>query len=418
MSTILIVGGGASGVSAALSARALAPDAKIILCEKRDRLGGMADSRMNAKGEEYNYGVQGVHESFEYSLQLVRLAQQYDRTIPDPQEATLSAQFLVPQGVWNTKGTGDIKFDSSHIRRFTAFCEEVAWGADAYSFIDIVEAAADNDINASFVETAVLPALALFFGTGSQQAGVPASIAAQVFGYGDTAVQIFDVNVQSFLTTRNNMKAFPPLGRVYRALRRMLEDQRVEVRLGVTTLPDFALFDRVILATQAEDAMALLPPGHKARKVLSKATYYNDVSVTHENEAHMKTMFQASPNFNYYMRNTDVMGFALHQYQKLQHPLYQTIFLNTKTPSIALENGVQDAWRQVACSVQHLTQCAVKLRSVQGPHIFFAGSYSLVNSHEIAIMSGIKAAQLALQTDAFPAWFGQANAAYKFFRKL
>lgn len=417
MSNILIVGGGASGVAAALSARALAPDAKITLCEKRARLGGMADSRVNARGEEYNYGVQGVHESFEYTLRLVQLAQQQDPTIPDPKEASLSAQFVVPEGTWNTRGTGNIQFDPKDVKRFKQFCEEVAWGPDVYSFVDIVEAGEDNGIDRRFIDTAVLPTLALFFGTGAQQAGVPASVAAQVFGYGETAVQIFDIHDRSFITTRNNMKALPPLGRVYRALHRLLEANRITVQLSCETLPVFTAFQCVILATQAEDAIALLPPGHPAIKVLSNVKYYDDVSVTHDDEEHMKKTFGASQEFNYYMRDT-VMGFALNQYQQLRYPLYQSIFLNTKVPPVQLKNAVLDPWRQMSCSVQHLTRCAAKLSSVQGPHIYFAGSYTLVNSHEIAIMSGIKAAQLALGTAKFPTWFGAPNAAYEVFRKL
>ena len=68
------------------------------------------------------------------------------------------------------------------------------------------------------------------------------------------------------------------------------------------------------------------------------------------------------------------------------------------------------------------TQVCFKIENystIQGPHIIFAGSYALVNSHEIAIMSGIRAAQLACDTDAFPdSIWGPLNKEYKTFKVL
>lgn len=413
MSTFLIVGGGASGVAAALSVKQLHPTAHVVLCEKRDRLGGMADSRMGPGGQEYNYGVQGVHETFVYTLKLLQHAQSMDSTIPDPVAANVSAQFVTQNGIWNTSGTGTVKFDRSHIMKFKELCREATWAPDVYSLLSITEACEDNNIHKPFVDNAVVPTLALFFGTGRQQAGVPAGIAAQVFGGGP--VQIFDINPETFLSTRNNMRALPPLGPVYRALHRFLTVQGIDVRLNTTELPEFNQFDRVIICTQAEDAARLLPANHKARKVLQSATYYDDITVTHTDAAHMDRLFGAHDEFNYYMHHDSAMGFALHNYQRLSSPLYQTIFLQTsKVPDIIANVLAVDPWRQVSCSVDHIEKCVLKLRAVQGPHIYFAGSYTFVNSHEIAIMSGIRAAQMAVGTRAFPtALFGPPNASYR-----
>jgi hypothetical protein len=93
--------------------------------------------------------------------------------------------------------------------------------------------------------------------------------------------------------------------------------------------------------------------------------------------------------------------------------LYQTIYLNTHDVPAELKTVAVDRWRQVACSVPHLEHCTLQLKRVQGPHVFFAGSYVLVNSHEVAIMSGIRAAQLCLGEKSFPTTlWGTENEAF------
>ena len=419
MENILIVGGGASGVAAALSMRALNPNCRITLCEKRNRLGGMADSRVNAAGEEYNYGVQGVHESFEYSLQLVKLAREEDRTLRAPLPAVLSAQFVTADGTWNTENK-TLNINAGDIQAFQDLCVEAGWAEDVYGLVDIQEACEDNDINPKLLRSAIIPTLALFFGTGQQQAHVPAAIAAQVFGAGDSPVQIFDLDLNSFITRKNNMLALPPLGPMYRAILNVLRRHNIDVQLNCHHLPNFNKYDKVLLCTQAEDAIRLLPPGHKAIAVLAHARYYDDVTVTHNDSDYMQETFGATDQFNYYMKNQDTMGFALHKYQGLNSgPLYQTIFLNTKEVPSRFSTAPADVWRQTVCSVDHLENCATQLKYVQGPHIYFAGSYTLVNSHEVAIMSGIRAAQLVLKTQEFPEVFGsKPNVAYQQFAQL
>lgn len=416
MKKILIIGGGASGVAAALSMRDLDCHCEITLCEKRNRLGGMADSRLvpGSTTEEYNYGVQGVHESFTYSIALMGLARQQNPNLRPLLQTSLSAQFVAGDGswTWNTAGGAGRQFSPKDIQAFQEFCDEAAWAQDLYGLVDITEACEDNDINSELVNKAVIPTLALFFGTGQQQARVPASIAAQVFGARNTPVQIFNLDRNNFITTRPNMRALPPLGPAYRALKQILEAKNINVRLNCTTLPRYEDYDKVIMCTQAEDALALLPENHKARKVLRHARYYDDVTVTHTDAAYMQETFQGTDEFNYYMKGQDKMGFALHKYQQLPQPLYQTIFLQTKDVPARFQAAPADIWRQTVLSVDHLENCVAKLKSVQGPHIYFAGSYTLVNSHEVAIMSGIRAAQLACDTDDFPAIFGSANTAF------
>ena len=420
MPNILIIGGGAAGVATALSIISLQPNGNIELCERNDRLGGMAHSRTLPNGEEYNYGVQGVHESFVYSLQMIALAQKINKLIPDPKPASLSAQFMQSTGqYWNTAGGGSRAFSANEISLFKELCTEASWAEDVYSLLDITEACEDNNIESTLVQQAILPTLALFFGTGQKQGAVPASIASQVFGSEKSTVQIFDLDYKNFITPRANMKALPPLGPVYTALLKLLRKYGVKVTLNCNELPDFSNYDKVIICTQAEDAVRLLPVGHKAIKVLQKAEYYNDVTVTHTDSNYMTRMFGDSGNFNYYMRDTSMMGFSVHKYQQLRTPLYQCIYLNTHDVPDDIKPIAIDPWRQFACTVQHLEECALKLHTVQGPHIYFAGSYALVNSHEIAIMSGIRAAQLACGTNSFPEdiW-GLQNAAYEQFKNL
>jgi predicted NAD/FAD-binding protein len=431
MENILIIGGGAAGVSAALSLRLLQPDCKVTLWEKRSRLGGMADSRLvpGSSTEQYNYGVQGVHKSFAYSIALMKQASLINRQLPPMKPTALSAQFVADDQswMWNTAGgRTNVAFAPKDVAKFRAFCKEVSWGADFYALMNIQAASADNNINPELVQKAILPTLALFFGTGQQHPNIPASIATQVFGEGETAVQIFNIDNDNFITAQPNMLAFPPLGPAYEALRELLMKLGVDVVLNSDRVLKFdgcggvEGFTKVILCTQAEDAIKILPATHKAVKVLKHARYYDDVTVTHTDSKYMTKTFGESDQFNYYMKGKDTMGFALHKYQGLNTSLYQTIYLNTQNEPANLKEVTHvDQWRQTVLSVDHLVNCCAKLKNVQGPVVFFAGSYTLVNSHEVAIMSGIRAAQLALSTDQFPSdIFGPENDAYKQYKSI
>lgn len=307
----------------------------------------------------------------------------------------------------------------------------------------IVDACILFAVSRSFVNSVVLPLLALFFGTGNMVAKLPATLAAQVFNVDPKVpnpVTVFDLDPTYFISTRRpNMLALPPMRLVYAALHRELEKRGVVVKLAhkairvretkygarVTDAHKVShRADKVVCAMQVPDVIKLLSRRHRALKYFKRTHYFHDVSITHRDVQHMRTHFEYSDTepVNYFVkertsRSMD-MGFALHRYQRVTPPLFQTLLLQDDAPRtdpLPRADTVlrTDRWYQLGHTVGHFITCVANVHKFQGPHIFFAGSWTLVNSHEVAVMSGILAAQLILGTSAFPSHtFGAASQSY------
>ena len=96
------------------------------------------------------------------------------------------------------------------------------------------------------------------------------------------------------------------------------------------------------------------------------------------------------------------MSFNLSHYQpQLTHsaPVYQTIFLDRSSSVLWTVSGIDPKkillekwWRQFAHTWSHFAFVVPFVRFVQDKHrTFYAGSWTLVNTHEIAIISGLAA---------------------------
>lgn len=448
---VLVIGGGASGVTTAQTLKELDGSVDVELWEPQLTLGGMASSAQTPEGEWFNNGVQGIHESFVHTRALFRSAGFGDDTM---HPTSLTSCFVTPTMTW-TSGVTDMSSHKRSIKCFKRMCVAVRKTPRFYGIWTIVDACIFFAVSKSFINNVVLPTLALFFGTGNQVAKLPAPLGAQVFYLGDTrkeddrALTVFDLDIQHFIVTaRNNMLALPPLVAVYTSLGDALRRAGVRVRLGqkAVTVKEqdghvIALsssgeehhFDRVVFASQVPDTIQVLPPKHKALGVLKKVRYFHDISVTHRDTQHMETHFHYRPDvaINYFIHERNPqsmdMGFALHRYQHVSAPLYQTLWLQGKdgepdraaplAPQLVLR---EDHWLQLGHTVSHFVNCVSKLKHVQGPLIYFAGSWTLVNSHEVAVMSGIRAAQHVLQLySTFPSrTFGPMSSSFKAYAQI
>lgn len=438
---ILVIGGGAAGVSTALSLKELGQDVQVELWEGQGRLGGMASSARTEEGQWYNNGVQGVHASFVHTRALLRSVNFGDDTLSP---TSLTSCFVTPKGTW-ISGVADLSKYRRSIHNFGRMCTAVLKMPKFFGIWTIVDACRLFAVSRSFVQAMVLPTLALFFGTGNQVENLPAPLGAQVFGVkGETkAVTIFDLDPEHFIVTaQNNMLALPPLRLVYDALQRRLEKQGVVVHLKqrvskVREANDTVLvsdeagtihrFNRVVVACQIPDVLHVLSRNHRARRYMRSSHYFHDMTVTHRDTAHMVRHFNYQPErpINYFIHERTPasmdMGFALHRYQRgITPPLYQTLWLQDKRTKQPYKADVianvlrEDHWYQLGHTVGHFVKCVANLHKVQGPVLFFAGSWTLVNSHEVAVMSGIHAAQLLLRTRAFPVrTFGPPSESYK-----
>lgn len=433
---VAVVGGGAAGVAAALALSEFG--ARVVLFEANDRLGGMADSMPHpVTGVHINYGVQGIHTSFAHTRAMLRVASQRDTRIPGLRPTRLTSKFVTPQRTWSTSQFVVTADYVRNIRRFRSMCREAQQYPDVFAMFTVVQACASYFVSDSFVRDVVCPVLALFFGTGNRVADVPAVLAAQVFNVGLAAgaVTLFDLDDSTFISMqKDNMLALPPLRLVYQALHAELRARGVDVRLGARIHAidrngrvNGEPFDRVIVAAQAHDAAKLLRGLPDAARVLGNFRYHTDVTVTHQDRRHMQATFDYDGRSNYYIRERSLadmdMGFDLTLYQMPPHhpDVFQTIFLEpVSAERVAALDGASlfapHVWTQVSHTLHHFWKCVLHIKRIQGPIVYFAGSYQLVNSHEVAVMSGIRAAQLALATTVFPEkTFGKSGAGFRQF---
>ena len=441
---VLVVGGGAAGVSTALALKELDAGVDVELWESKPVLGGMASSAQTPQGEWFNNGVQGIHESFVHTRALLESAGFPESSM---QRTSLTSCFVTPDGTW-ISGVTDMTAWKRSIRNFRRMCKVAARYPRFFGVWRIVDACALFAVARSFVTTVVLPTLALFFGTGNQVRNVPASLAATVFT-GTGAVTLFDLDPTRFIVTkRKNMLALPPLRQVYDSLRANLERAGVRVSTGrgarsvsdadegvtvVDTRGARLRFDKVVLACQVPDLRRMLPRDYKAQRVLRHARYYKDMSVTHRDTEHMRRHFdyREDVRINYFIREHSVarmdMGFALHRYQRgVSAPLYQTLWLQGANGEPERNGRIrpdlvvrEDEWLQVGHTVRHFVRCVANVHKIQGPRIYFAGSWTLVNSHEVAVMSGIAAAQLVCGTRTFPrVTFGTRSPSFDMYARI
>merc|ERR1712071_368198 len=159
------------------------------------------------------------------------------------------------------------------------------------------------------------------------------------------------------------------------------------------------------------------------RWIFRNITYFDDVSVTHVDKSYMEQNYEMKQgrktndghdsNDMYFVKTYQdapheiEMSFDLTAYQpsainkKTGQRIYQTIFLSASSSiqrwtknqidegSICLEKW----WRQFGHTVQHFTKAVPFWRFVQGKkRTLYAGSYTAVNTHEIAVISGFAAA--------------------------
>jgi predicted NAD/FAD-binding protein len=187
--------------------------------------------------------------------------------------------------------------------------------------------------------------------------------------------------------------------------------------------PDTAAeFDDIILCCGAEEALRML--GADAtfleRRLLKNVKYYNDLIVTHEDEDYMAKRYEFHPTEDIYFIRTDPnrprileMSFNLSAYQPHlsgRPAIYQTIFLDDALkqhwtvdnidPKKILKKRIT---RQFAHTWTHFAFWVPFVRFLQGTrHTWYAGAYTLFNTHEIAMMSGLAAADRLGAPHPFP----------------
>jgi predicted NAD/FAD-binding protein len=281
-----------------------------------------------------------------------------------------------------------------------------------------------GSFSAEFVHHMALPLVALFFGTGNQTHHVAASIVARVFL--DEELRLFEYDPERLLASSPTMFAFDSLGAIYRAVA-AASGARLETGLAVRSVsraPDHVTlrfaeaeprdFDAVVFACDAESALAALErPTLLERACLGGVRFFDDLTVTHTDLPYLSSRvdFDRARGDQYLVAvsaddPTQIeMSFDLTQYQPLlrgsRAPVLQTIFLDRRRRSGWSERAIDPRrvlarrwWRQLAPTWDHFARVTPLVRLLQGRHrTFYAGAWTLVNTHEVAVCSGFAAAE-------------------------
>ncbi|KAK4531703.1 hypothetical protein CCYA_CCYA09G2560 [Cyanidiococcus yangmingshanensis] len=437
---VLVIGAGAAGCAAAWSLARSAPAIAVEVWEKAAVPGGVATTQ-HWNGYWFNDGVQGGAPSYHNTLRL------HEACGFRPRPVHMTINFGKGPTWWNNYGqaleTALIRRLRPEIKRFGELLKRVNRFPWLYICIPIAKLLRWHGFSTDFVNLMVLPLTALFFGTGNQTPKVSAVIVARVFL--DPHMRLFAYDPDLLLSSQPLMFAFDALEQIYTSMLQQPSIERVcygreacsiePQSDGVWVTDQRQLrehFDQVILATDAETCLQLL--GSRAsfmeRHVLGQVRYYHDVTVTHTDEEYMDRYYEidrARRTDMYFVRTDPVdpsridMSFLLSAYQAQLRdakgdplPLFQTIFLNERErqrwtmDEIRTEKVVQTRWwKQMSHEWKHFVLVVPFLRFIQGGrygNLWFAGSWTLMNIHEVAICSGFAAAEacgraLSKQTD-------------------
>ncbi|KAK1835730.1 hypothetical protein QBC39DRAFT_297463 [Podospora conica] len=192
-------------------------------------------------------------------------------------------------------------------------------------------------------------------------------------------------------------------------------------------------YDEIVLCCLADTSHRLLLPTSSLleRLILSRAKFSNDLTITHTDAAYMRRHYETSPpptqtttttttpfHPMYFTRpypsspSSFELSFDCTAYQAQfpppstlppEHHIYQTIFLNRSRdghlwtaadidPATILR---RDSWHQLCHAWTHYVLVVPWLWLLQGSgsrRTRFAGSWTVVNAHETAVLSGVAAA--------------------------
>jgi hypothetical protein len=237
-------------------------------------------------------------------------------------------------------------------------------------------------------------------------------------------------------------------------LSRSSDGVKLRVRDIVGAETEDEMFDDMVLCTLADESLRILGATATWREkfVLGGAAFYDDITITHSDkeyfEAHYETHFKQelcaeprseeqkkqiafakgqkssppsssdeasfNPMYYTYTYQSDPrlieMSFNCSNYQhQLKaanagddkfEPVYQTIFLNKKQKHLWTIDDIKQEkiiksnwWHQLGHRWQHYLRVVPLMMFLHGrQNTYFAGSWTLVNMHELACVSGIAAA--------------------------
>lgn len=442
---VCVIGAGAAGTAAAWSLSLHPQKFDVTVYEKTSQAGGVATSEhMQANTVQsssassaipnevvpwINDGVQGGAPSYRN----VCLLLEHLGFAPHPVQMKVS--FGKNETSWNntteTQLVRELRDDIERFGRVLVWIHRLEF---IFTFVPIDKVLHWFGFSQRFRNHMVFPLTALFFGTGNQTPNVSAAIVARVFL--DPELRLFDYDSRLLLSQTPDMFAFPSLREIYQAaVKNMTQpDKHVQFQFGcgikrvlrednlvhvIDERDQKQTFDHIIFACDAETALkSLATPTWLERKILGNVRYYDDITITHQDVEYMQKHYDIDvARHDQYFIRTDPqqpekleMSFNLSNYQPqlakfhdastIQHDIFQTIFLDKNDDKIWTINDIKPDkillrkwWHQFAHTWQHFAFTVPFIQFLQHKqHTSYCGAYTLVNTHEIAVISGLAAA--------------------------
>jgi len=354
--SVLIVGGGASAMSAAHSL-SLCPEQFIVdLYDRAPTLGGSATSvplpHPERFGADYiNDGVQGCSPVFHNTLSV------FEKTLGlEASEVGMQVSFgKGKDAFWSNVFPSELvdKF-SDDIKKFGRVLKTIKKFEVLFVAIPVDKMLKLFRFSPDFGERMVFPLVALFFGTGNETKHISSAILEHVFL--DPSMRLFEFSEDSLLASVPTMMAFPKLGEAYelwkdevtkngnvrihlsrevtsvergsRAARakgghvlvssRHLSEEEAKLnpeeevdhperiaQKGSDSRQD--VFDEIILACDADSALKILSKdaSWRERAILGSVVYKWDITYTHYDAEYMKKHYEMLYNEDYNAKRDD-----------------------------------------------------------------------------------------------------------------
>jgi predicted NAD/FAD-binding protein len=429
---VAIVGGGAAGMACAWSLSRHPDMFEVTVLESLSAVGGVASTcEVGDACDAINDQVQGGAPSYRNNMLFFKEAA--GATV---KEVEFKIAFGRGEHAWKNYGDPSpmVLRLQKEIERFGKVLKTVFRFEFFFVFVPIHRLLSWYGFSKEFQERMVFPLTALFFGTGNQTPYVSAAVIARVFL--DPELRLFEYSKTSLLDEVPTMFAFPKLGDIFSDIAKSIKknngNNRILTSAPVTKIerrksgikvhsPVFETqggaeeFDEIVMCCGAERAIDILgdDASWRERKFLKNVKYFNDLIITHEDEEYMKDEYEFDLEEDMYFIRCDPkdprlieMSFNLTSYQphlrekNKARNIYQSIFLDDRNTS-GWTNGLiqkgkvlkERMTRQFAHTWRHFAFWVPFVRFLQGHrHTYYAGSWTLFNTHEIAVMSGLGAA--------------------------
>ncbi|KAF8823200.1 hypothetical protein HHX47_DHR10000133 [Lentinula edodes] len=387
---VLVVGAGAAGMACA-DTLAQHPDRfHVTVVEAQSNCGGQMFSipidQKEFGASWLNQGVQGGSHIYHHTFYV------FEKLNHHPRPVDLQVSFGKGNTFWtNVYPTQLVARHSKEIERFSWVIKVMRWLELIFAMIPIKVSLKMFFFSDEFINSMIYPSLALFLGTGNATPNLPTVMMERLYT-SPTYGMWYPIDRKMLTSNLPPMVVFPEATAVYTDWQHSLEKKGVSIRLNTQVkevisrskkdgvrvsiirklesnssfpseegakqpypLKEELLeetYDEIVFCVLADTAKKLL--GNQARwiekKVLGETKWSDDVTVTHNDLDYMKRWYELEYN---------------------------------KEVAVSDLGGRDESGR---------VEKAKQLFQPHRYHTRFAGSWTLVNAHEVAVISGIAAA--------------------------